>query len=337
MPDYGPLKTTVRQDSGTIVPLFGRAAPFEGVDLYTDPAALDPGYFARGENVDGSAGTLDRRRGARKIARLSNPSSVGASKTFGAVGKYATFVPPLVPYGGFGFGFHCVATRGLDDAYLISGNDGTDAHNMPVSVTLSTAGVLTVTVYWDGGGSTALATSALTDGLTVHAFLAYDPVAATLYLYVNGALAASTGSLSGKRPLQYSMTWYVAVLKTILVGISYPFLGAIDGLVLFTFRGVGDTAGLIASLVRQSARQWPAPQEDMVLAFFDMDDAATVMRDRSGRGNNGTVTGTPTVTAAVALLSAVTNLVTALETPGFTGNVVASHGDLFYQRTAGVA
>lgn len=310
-----------------------------GADLFTAAALLGPGFLRRSENVRLADGRISRRAGVGKIARIA---STCASKTFGTTGKYATIPAAsqlLIPYGGFALHFSFTAVRALVSAQLIYGQDGADSVP-PIDVSLDSSGHLVCTVNWDGGGSETFQSGVLTDGSTQHALLVYDYTIGSVCLALNGVMAIPeiVGASVNKRPVQTAnMAWLVGAKKTAASVVSLPFLGKIDSLTLWMGAGTGTsrTAGYISTLVAHSRRQWPNPLADDVLFNYDMDEtSATSMRDTSRYANHASVTGTPTVTAEVALSSVPCNFVGALDaTDGSRSNIVGVAGNLYYQKT----
>ena len=334
-----PLRN-VREDSGQVLSL--RPIGAGGVDLFTDASALDPSVLSRAENITLAKGTADRRKGALKLTKFQ---TAGASRTFGTDAKYATFTPPLIPAGGFAFYRHFVATRpaGGNTAYVM-GSRPTGQTFHVILITLSDAGVITVTWRDSGGNDRTVATSAVTDGSTVHLFAIYDAVAGTFTVYVNGASSGTplTGLDSTLKPVQTTgVVWTFAVHKQTAAAVTANthFDGVDDGFTLFTLRGTRPASGtttLAETLRRHSARTFPTPQADYVLAHYDNDEASgTVMYDHSKYKNHGTYAGGPSVTFDVALLSVPTNLITRYGHPNGEVNVVVSAGDAFYEVTRG--
>lgn len=318
--------------------------PVGGVDYFLDPAALDPSILSRSEDLYLQKGTLDRRLGAAKIAQLASPASQGASHTFGTDAKYATFTPPLVPAGGWAAVWHFVATRPASGktAYVMGSIPTGQTFNV-LAVTVSDAGVITVTWRDSAGNDRSVACTAVADGTAVHLLAIFDAVAGTFTVYVNGASSGTplTGLASTLTPDQTAGVAWTFGVKKITGSAVTPdthFDGAHDGMTLWTLRGKKASVTLAETLRRHSARAWPSPFMDNVLCHFDMDEASgTVMTDRSNRLNHGTYVGTPTVTAPVALLSAPVHIIDRVEVPQGRFNVVAAFGQLFYEAIGGLA
>jgi len=176
-----------------------------------------------------------------------------------------------------------------------------------------------------------------------HLLAVYDAVAGTFTCYLNGAVSGTpiTGLSSALQPVQTAgVVWTFGVEKetSAAVTANSAFPEKIDGMTIFTLRGSRPASGtytLAALLKKHSARAWPNPRMDSVLAHYDMDEASgTTMYDRSDNKNHGTYVGTPSITAAVALTSMPTNHIgTAGLGSGTQYNVVGNFGRLFYERT----
>ena len=125
-----------------------------GLDLFTDPALLGPGFLQRGENIRAGTLALERRKGGLKLFRGTD--NTGAL-TFGATTKYATVTYAAhlsVPAGGWAFMVHITAVRpsGGNTGYILSSMPNSAAYHV-LKVTISDAGV--VTVAWrDSAGAT---------------------------------------------------------------------------------------------------------------------------------------------------------------------------------------
>lgn len=340
-------RSSQRGDSGDVLTLAPLGA--RGVDLFTDAAALPADVLSRGEDVSFTRGTADRRKGALKLARLSTGGTTGASHTFGADTKYATFTPPLIPAGGWAVYLHFVAAwAGAGNTAYIVGSRPSGQSFHVIKVTISDAGVIVLTWRDSAGDTHTVTCTAVADDLEVHLFAIYDAVAGTFTVYINGASSGTplTGLASTLKPDQTTgVVWTFGVEKetSAAVTANTHFDGAHDGMTLFTLRGSRPASGTVTlaeTLRRQSARVWPCPQHPMVLAHYDMDEASgTVMYDRSGvvPAANGTYVGGPSVTNPVALLSAPTHLIEYVDVPAGAFNVVGSFGSLFYERVAEAA
>lgn len=335
--------TSVKTDTGQILTL----REWRGVDLYRDPTSLEPDVLSRSENVDFQRGPANRRRGALKIAQFSAQASQGASRTFGTDAKYATFTPPLIPAGGFAYYLHftLVWPAAGKTAYVLASLKAGAAYNV-LAVSSNDAGVLTVKWTDSAAAAHSLTTAAVANGTDVHLFVIYDAFAGAYTAYVNGAVSGTppTGLATTLKPAQDAgVVWTFGVLKETSGAVTADshFDGEVDGFTLFTLRGmrpsVGDTT-LKETLRRWSVNTWPTPQQDNVLAHFDMDEASgTVMYDRSRQKNHGAYVGSPTVTAAVAQLSAPCNFIGRIIRPTGAYNFVGSFGNLYYQKIGGVS
>lgn len=328
-------------DTGEVISF--RNVGGDGVDLLTRVAALEPTVLSRAENMDFTRGTADRRTGALKLAQVVDPTTAGKSRTYAATTKYATFTPPLIPLGGFAFVRHFVATRPSagNTAWILASRPAAQTYHV-LSITLSDAGVITVTWTDTGGTARTVACTAVDDGLTVHLFAIYDAVAGTFTVYINGASSGTplTGLASTLQPKQDTgVVWVFGVMKQTgqAVTANTNFDGASDGFTLFSLRGTRPASGtttLAETLRRHSARAWPTPQmKGFVLAHYDEDEpSGTVMYDRSEEKNHGTYVGTPTVSDPVALLSAPCNYIGRIDGPSGEWNLVGQFGRLFTER-----
>lgn len=335
----GPSRPSA-QDSTEVISLVPPGVG--GVDLFTHPASLPPEVLARSENCRNLRGPLERREG---VAKLYQPSDPCGSKTFGTDAKYATIPSAaqlLLPKGGFGFKASFVATRPASGktAYLIA--------SLPLGlsevfwVTLSDAGVVTAAFRDTGGNVVSVASTAQTQSDALHLLALLDPILGTWTLYLNGRASGTpaSGLSSTIQPIQTpSVIWSVGVEKETGAGVTADtlFPGAIDALTLFQFQGqrlgVATTAGTLANmLLRHSGRQWPTPQQDMVLFNYDM-DKANEMVDSSRYKNDASLVGTPTNTAAVAKSTMAYNFIGSFDTPqGARTNVIGNAGRLFWQK-----
>lgn len=319
----------------------------KGLDLDTRDGLLAPSAMRRLEHFRIDSGALVRRPGSVRIAQATNNTG---SMTFGATTKYATIpastssgaTPTLIPAGGWALRASFVATRpsGGNTAWLLSSRPAAQTYHV-LKVTLSDAGV--VTVGWRDNGSTdrSVATSAITNGATVHLLALFDPVAGTFTVYVDGTSSGTplTGLSSSIYPINTaSVVWAVGVEKetSAAVTANTQFAGAIDALTLFSLRGTRPSSGtptLTDTLRRHSFREWPNPQADAVLFHYGMNETSgAVMYDRSRHKNHGTYVGTPTPSAAVALSRPVGNYIgTFNAASGKRTNLYAAGGSLYYE------
>lgn len=312
-----------------------------GVNMATAQSMLPPGTLSEGYNVRTAFDVLSRRPGAAKVSRLV---SAGASKTFGADTRYATIAAAsqlLIPSGGWWMrmSFTAVRPSGGNTAFVLSAKPSGAAYNV-VKVTLSDAGVVTVTWRDTGGTDRTVAASAVAAGAIVHLLAIADPVAGTFTVYVNGSSSGTpiTG-LASTQPIQTVTNWVLGVEKETggAVTANTHFDGALDAVTLGTLTGlraaVGETT-FASVLARHSSRQWPSPQQSMILFNYDMDGSSlTTLTDSSRFKNHAAVTGTITSTAAVAHDALCGNHVETFEgADGALWNTVACAGSLFYER-----
>ncbi|MFQ5471736.1 MAG: LamG-like jellyroll fold domain-containing protein [Dehalococcoidia bacterium] len=315
----------------------------EGLDYETDAALASPSALVVGENVRPEDGLLARRAGARKIYQFSDST---ASRTFGADTIYATIpAGPLstIPAGSWVLNLHFTAVRpsGGNTAYILSSRvDGQSYHIL--SLTISDAGVPTLSWTKDSDASSvSIAMSAVSAGAAVHLTAVFDAALGTFTTYVDGASDGTpvTGISTTEQPKQSSATaWHVGVHynpATSSVVANTHFDGKVDGFCFQSLRGQRIASGSptpLSAILKHSLRQWPAPQMRSVLACYDFDDGATSMTDRSRFENDGTITGTPTSTAAVALPSIVTNHIGRVQfTNDRIANVAGIGGALVYE------
>ena len=340
MADRGPAQPA-NSDNGKLLVL--RPVMPDGADLFTDASQLPKRTASRSENLDTSQITMERRRGKKNLVRFITPGTSGASRTFGTTGKYMTIPAAAqlrIGYGGFALLFHVVATRAGATGQILYGQDGSDS-TPPFDITLSSSGVLTATVNWDGGGSDAGAAT-VADGLTCHCLFIYDPVSGLLGLYVNGVSIGDVSIGGNKRPVQTaSMAWHVGAKKAASAVVTLPFAGKVDSMTLMTLAGTrpaGGTLTLVETLRRHSARAWPVPQMDSVLMHYDLDEASgATAYDRSNYKNHATHTGAPSVTSPIDLTSAPVNLIASIKVPDGGFNLVHCFGTLNYEQTSPAA
>lgn len=311
-----------------------------GVDLITKDGSLVQTALRRADRVRIGDGGLTRALGPKRL-KVFAPAAF--SRTFADVAKYGTIPAAAqlrLAYGGFGVHFSITALRGGATGQILHGQDGADG-TPPFDFSLSSAGVLTTAVNWDGGGSASVSSAVLTDASVQHGWFIHDAVLGTVTLYLNGSSVGTpvTGLGTGKRPLQTaSMAWLVGAKKSAAAVVTLPFMGKIDALQVQVFGGLQIASGnpsLLSTLLAHSLRQWPNPREPRVVAQYDFDEASgTVMKDRSRFANHGTYTGAPTASAAVAWSFPVGNLCSAFEgADGSRKNTFGSGGALFYETT----
>lgn len=337
-----PARTTRRDswESATLSPP-GKG----GVDLFTNAAALPDLVLARAENIRLARNVASRRKGAAKVAQIV---STGASKTFGTDGRYA-LIPAashlVIPAGGFALrvSFTAVRPSAGNTAYIVSSRPPSQSYHH-LRVILSDAGVCTVSWYDSAGNTRSVATSALTADATTHLLAVYDPDAGTFTVYINGASNGTplTGLASTLKPAtEATVVWAIGVEKETSAAVTADthFDGKVDGLTLFTLRGVNasttnGTRTFVRTLIDWSRQQWPNPEMDCVLFNYDMDEASlTTLYDSSRFQNHAAVTGTITSTAEVAFLAAPGNGVHRFEAfDGETWNVVEQGGTFAYEK-----
>jgi len=318
-----------------------------GVDFFTAPALLPPEMLAAGYNLRSSDLGLSRRLGAVKVAQLT---SGGASKTFGADTKYATIAAAsqlLIPRGGFAIrvSFTAVRPAGGNTAFILSSKPSGAGYNV-FKVTLSDAGVPSITFRDDAGNDWTITGTARTAGMPIHLIAIYDAYAGTFTMYINGVSQGTPITNMGAlvRPSQTATDWFIGVEKETGAGVTANthFDGAVDALTLFSLAGTRPSVGtptLASVLVRHSFRQWPTPQMESVLFNYDMDGTGlSTLPDTSRYENNATVTGVITSTSEVAYASPLGNYVGTYEGAGATDlemgaayNLAAANGTLYYE------
>lgn len=317
-----------------------------GVDLFTEEGQLSDFALRQGDRVRSESGALVRAPGSKRLAVLTNST---ASRTFNSDAKYATFTPSLIPTGGFAIEVHFTAQF----AEVPSGAIGWVVGARPNGQTYHVFKVTnqdngTVVVSWrtSGGATHSITISGVANGTACHLLAVYDAVAGTFTCYLNGVSSGTpiTGLASTLQPVQTAgVVWTFGVEKETGVGVTAgsAFPNAIDGMTIFTLRGVNPSSGdpsLLDTLKKHQFRAWPNPAMPMVLAHYDMDEASgTTMYDRSRYKNHGTYVGGPSVTAPVALSFPVGNYAGTFQTAtGSRTNLFAAGGALFSQvvRTA---
>lgn len=337
-------RETSRDTSYEVLPIIpiGR----DGLDLFTDAAALPPSALIRSENMRLSRGTADRRLGGLKLGKYASP---GGALTFGTTGKYATIPAAtqlLVPTGGWAFRLSGTAKRpsGGNTSYLVSSRPTGQTYHV-LKVTLSDAGVLTVT--WRDAGNTdrTVACTALDDEATFHLLAIYDAPAGTFTVYVNGASSGTplTNLDATLQPIQTSgVVWAFGVEKETgnAVTANSQFLGKMDAATLFTLRGTRPSSGTttLASVLRKHTfRSWPTPQMAEVLFHYDF-DSTTTFYDGSNYKNHGTISGTPTLENAVAYDGAMGQTIHTIQSPSSQRtNVYGAGGGVYYEITKGAS
>jgi hypothetical protein len=317
----------------------------EGLDYHTSKALVSSEALVVGENIRLDSLALQRRKGSQKVYRASNPCG---SFVFGTDAKYATIPAAThlaLPAGGHALMLHFTAVRpGAGNVgYILSSRVTGETYHAYV-VTIDENGL--VTVSWTANSDelpVAVTTTALTDDGVMHLLAVHDAPAGTFTVYVNGVANGTpvTAIATNEKIIATAGTtaWHFGVHyspATASVIADTHFDGAIDGAVLMSLVGTRPSSGtntLLASLLRHSFKQWPAPQHPGVRFCYDFDEASTtVLTDRSRHKNVASMTGTPTSSGEVALATIPTHLIRTVQTPnGQITNVVGSYGRLFYE------
>ena len=317
-----------------------------GLDLFTDATLVPPSALIRSENIRLARGTADRRGGDYK---LSKASSTGGGLTFASTSNYAllpTATQLLLPLGGFAFRLSFTATRPSsgNTAYLVSSRPTAQTYHV-LKVTLSDAGVATVTWRDTGGTDRTVATSAITADAVTHLLAVYDAPAGTFTVYVNGVSSGTplTGLSTTLQPIQTAgVAWAFGVEKETgnAVTANTQFSGRMNAATLFSLRGMrpsGGTTTLVSVLRKHTFRTWPCPQMDGILFHYDFDSASTFY-DRSSYKNHGTIAGSPTLGAEVAYAGPVGQALHTIQSPtGQRTNVFMASGAVQYEILKGAS
>jgi hypothetical protein len=228
--------------------------------------------------------------------------------------------------------------------YLLSSRPSGQAYHV-LAVTLSATGAPAV-LWRDSAGATHTITGdVVADGATVHLLAIYDAPSGTFTLYVNGVSSGTpeTGLASTLTPAQDSgVIWAFGIEKQTSAAVTTGtgFEGKLDSATLWSLRGTRPASGtttLVDVLKKHSLRDWPAPEADGVLFHYNFDSTAS-LKDWSRFKNHGTVNGSPSATAAVALPSMNGNVAHLLQSPdGRRTNVVAAGGALYYEEVRGAS
>ncbi len=319
----------------------------DGLDYFSNSALASPGSLVRGENIRLADGALSRRLGPLRVYRVStDPNN---SKTFGADTKYGTITAATqlqIPAGGFAVrvSFTAVRPSAGNTGYILSSRVNGQTYHV-LSITLDENGLCSVT--WRKNSSAAdvtVTTSAITANAAAHLLAVYDADAGTFTVYINGDASGTpvSGLGTSEKPIAGAGTnWHFGVHynpATPGVVANTHFDGKIDAFALFTLAGTrpgeGSSVSLASVLRKHSLRQWPNPEMGCVLACYDFDDSSlTVLTDRSRYKNHGTMTGTPTHSAAVTTKGTIPgNYAGVYETPaGKRSNIVAFFGNLYHE------
>jgi len=316
-----------------------------GLDEFTHESALGPEFLRQADNCRLATLATARRAGALKLTQFSDPT---ASKTFGTDAKYAkigTASQLLIPAGGWAIAFSFTAVRPAagKTAYIISSRVTGQSYHV-IYASLDENGVLTV--GWTkvtGAADVSIASTALTAGATTHVIAIFDAVAGTFTLYVNGVSDGTpvTAIATTEKPVQDADDWYFGVHWNPSAGPAAAvadthFDGKLQAVTLFSLRGTRPASGtttLAQTLVAHSRRVYPNPAMPWVLFHYDFASTSTAtLYDASRHKNDGTLTGTPSNTAAIAHYSLPAHYVGYVTTPAGRGdNLVGSHGRLFYE------
>ena len=314
-----------------------------GLDEFTHESLLPLGRLRRADNVRIATGALERRKGAKKLWAFSDPNN---SKTFGTDAKYASIAAAThleTLNAGFALMLHFKADRAVGSlAFILSSRVNAQAYHV-LSVNINSGGLLKVAFEKSSGGTATVTTTALTSGQPSHVLALFDPVGGTFTVYVNGAANGTpvTGLTIADGPIAGAGTaWHIgAEYNPATAGVvaTTHFDGAIQGVTLLSLRGMRPASGtttLVDTLIRHSARLWPAPQAPNCLMNYDFaHSSTTVLYDSSRYKNDGTLTGTPSNTTEIATGSIPSNYVGYLELPNSRGdNVIASNGRLYYEK-----
>lgn len=317
-----------------------------GLDMETDALLVDPRALVRSEHCRGAGGSLERRRGAHKIARGTDPLG---SWTFGADTKYAKITTAsqlLVPVGGFALPFCGTAVRPSagNTAYLLATRVTGKTYG-PFTITLDENGILTA--EWrkesDESAVSIATTTAIAAGADVFGLIVYDPLTSggTTHLYVGGAEAgtAVTSVGAAEQPMQDAVDWYVgAEFDPSAAGITANthFDGKVSTLCLLTLVGTRPADGdptLLATLLKWSLSRYPSPSDDKVLCCYDFSEGTgTELTDHSRYVNHGLLVGGPSATAKVAYGHAMVNLIDRYQSnTGQRYNLFAAGGNMHYE------
>lgn len=228
--------------------------------------------------------------------------------------------------------------------YIISSRPAAVAWHV-FSVTISDAGVIVVTWRDSAGATHTVTCTAVADGTTVNLLAIYDAPGQTFTVYLNGASSGTplTGLDANLMPDQTATDWVLGIEKQTGAAVTTNtfFSGAIDAFRLQSLVGIRPSSGSpsFTDVRRKHAlREWPAPDEAGTLAFYDFDNSSVaVLYDASDWKTNGTMSGTPTHSAAVPYASIPGNVVQNVQNPsGRVTNIVAAAGALFYETVRGV-
>jgi len=140
---------------------------------------------------------------------------------------------------------------------------------------------------------------ALSTNTWQHVVFTFDNASKALKLYINGSQFSTTRTLTGSLPIDDG-TLYLGTYNG--TATNYSFLGYLDEVRIYTS---ALSAGGVTNLYQSSAKANVNASENSDLtnglvglwSFNGADVSGTTAYDRSGQGNNGTLTNGPTVTA----------------------------------------
>ena len=140
--------------------------------------------------------------------------------------------------------------------------------------------------------------SALTTNTWQHIVFTFDNASKALKLYINGSQFSTTRTLTGSLPIDDG-TLYLGTYNG--TATNYSFLGYLDEVRIYTS---ALSAGGVTNLYQSSAKANVNASENSDLtnglvglwSFNGADVSGTTAYDRSGQGNDGTLTNSPTVT-----------------------------------------
>ena len=139
---------------------------------------------------------------------------------------------------------------------------------------------------------------ALSTNTWQHVVFTFDNASKALKLYINGSQFSTTRTLTGSLPIDDG-TLYLGTYNG--TATNYSFLGYLDEVRIYTS---ALSAGGVTNLYQSSAKANVNASENSDLtsglvglwSFNGADVSGTTAYDRSGQGNNGTLTNGPTVT-----------------------------------------
>lgn len=154
--------------------------------------------------------------------------------------------------------------------------------------------------YADGANFVSTTFSgALSTNTWQHVVFTFDNASKALKLYINGSQFSTTRTLTGSLPIDDG-TLYLGTYNG--TATNYSFLGYLDEVRIYTS---ALSAGGVTNLYQSSAKANVNASENSDLtsglvglwSFNGADVSGTTAYDRSGQGNNGTLTNGPTATA----------------------------------------